>query len=132
MNRKIALGSLLVFGAGLAYAADQTILGNTFLVKNPSTAAKRKVIGKAKEPGSPNTIVGNPTVTGGTLVITASGGTPSAQPFALPQGTSITGKPFWKSAAIGIRRIRRVPHNSRATAMNRIVSRMNVPVTATP
>jgi len=101
MNRKIVLGSLLVFGAGLAYAADQTILGNTFLVKNPSTAAKRKIIGKAKESGSPNTIVGNPTVSGGSLVITASGGTPTAQPFALPQGTSgITGKAFWSGDAI--------------------------------
>ena len=101
MNRKIALGSLLVFGAGLAYAADQTILGNTFLVKNPSTAAKRKIIGKAKESGSPNTIVGNPTVSGGSLTITANGGTPSAQVFALPQGTSgITGKPFWSGDAV--------------------------------
>jgi hypothetical protein len=101
MNRKLALGSLLVFGAGLAYAADQTILGNTFLVKNPSTADKRKIIGKAKESGSPNTIVGNPTVTGGSLTITASGGTPSAQVFLLPQGTSgITGKPFWSGDAI--------------------------------
>jgi hypothetical protein len=101
MNRKIALGSLLVFGAGLAYAADQTILGNTFLVKNPSTAAKRKIIGKAKESASPNTIVGNPTVSGGSLTITANGGTPSAQVFALPQGTSgITGKPFWSGDAV--------------------------------
>jgi hypothetical protein len=101
MNRKLALGSLLVFGAGLAYAADQTILGNTFLVKNPSTIDKRKIIGKAKEPGSPNTIVGNPTASGGSLVITASGGTPSAQTFALPQGTSgITGKPFWSGDAV--------------------------------
>ena len=31
--------------AGMARAADQTILGNLLLVKNPSTAAKRKVIG---------------------------------------------------------------------------------------
>lgn len=101
VNSKFALGSLLVFGAGLAYAADQTILGNTFLVKNPSTPDKRKVIGKAKEPGSPNTIVGNPTVGGGTLTITASGGTPSAQVFALPQGTSfITGKQFWSGDAV--------------------------------
>ena len=94
MNRKFVLGSLLVFGAGLAYAADQTILGNTFLVKNPSTPTKRKIIGKAKESGSPNTIVGNPTATGGVLVVTANGGSPSAQTYVLPQGTSgITGKP---------------------------------------
>ncbi len=101
MNRKFALGALLVFGAGLAYAADQTILGNTFLVKNPDGATKRKIIGKAKESGSPNTIVGNPTVAGGALTISASGGTPSAQVFALPQGTSgVTGRPFWSGDAV--------------------------------
>jgi len=87
MNRKFAFGALLVFGAGLAYAADQTILGSTFLVKNPSTPDHRKIIGKGKEPGSPNTIVGNPTVAGATLVISASGGTPSTQPFVLPAGS---------------------------------------------
>ena len=101
IKKTLAFGSLLVLGAGLAYAADQTILGNTFLVKNPSTSDKRKIIGKAKESGSPNTIVGNPTVSGGTLVVTASGGTPSQQPFALPQGTSgITGKAFWSGDAV--------------------------------
>ncbi len=101
MNRKLAFGSLLVFGAGLAYAADQTILGSSFLVKNPSTPDKRKIIGKGKESGSPNTIVGNPTVAGGTLTISASGGTPTAQIFPLPQGTSgVTGKQFWSGDAV--------------------------------
>ena len=101
IHRKVAIGSFVVLAAGLAYAADQTILGNQLLVKNPSTTAKRKVVGKAKEVGSPNTIVGNPTVTGGVLVVTASGGTPSSQTFLLPQGTSgITGKQFWTGDAI--------------------------------
>jgi hypothetical protein len=71
-HRKFVLGVAgMVAAAGLAYAADQTILGSQLLVKNPSTAAKRKVVGKGKEVGSPNTIVGNPTGPGGVLVVTA-------------------------------------------------------------
>lgn len=101
IKRWYAFGSLLVFAAGLAYAADQTILGSSITVKNPDgTNAKRKVTGKAKEKGSPNTIVGNPVLLGGTLTVSANGGTPSAQTFPLPQGPSITGKQFWSGDAI--------------------------------
>jgi hypothetical protein len=101
IKRWYALGSMLVFAGGLAYAADQTILGNSLTVKNPSTPDKRKITGKAKEKGSPNTIVGNPVLLGGTLTVSAGGGTPSSQLFALPQGTSgITGKQFWSGDAI--------------------------------
>jgi hypothetical protein len=101
IKRWYAFGSLLVFAGGLAYAADQTILGNSITVKNPSTPDKRKVTGKAKEKGSSNTIVGNPTTLGGSLTVSAGGGTPSSQIFALPQGTSgITGKQFWTGDAI--------------------------------
>src|SRR6185295_373925 len=100
-NRKLALGSLLVFSAGLAHAADQTILGNSFLLKNPGPVDKRKVIAKAKESGSTNNIMGNPTVAGGTLTVQAFGTSPSAQVFPLPQGTSpSTGKPFWSGDAV--------------------------------
>jgi hypothetical protein len=84
----------------IAYAADQTILGDTLQVKNPSTTDKRKVVCKAKEKGSSNTLVGNPTVAGATLTIRVNGGTPSSQTFNLPQGTSpTTGKPFWTAAS---------------------------------
>ena len=100
-TRKLALGSLLVFVGGLAHAADQTILGSSFQVKNPGAIEKRKVGAKAKEKPSSNTIVGNPTVAGGTLVITANGTTPSTQAFALPQGVSpSTGKNFWSGDAV--------------------------------
>ncbi len=101
-NRKIVLATILAFSGSLAaHAADQTILGNQLQVKNPSTPDKRKVTLKAKEKTSPNTIVGNPTATGATLTVRANGGTPTAQTFALPQGTSgITGKPFWTGDAV--------------------------------
>ena len=101
IKKPYAFGALLVFGAGLAYAADQTILGNQLLVKNPSTPDKRKVVGKGKESASPNTIVGNPTVTGGVLVVNATGTSPTAQIFLLPPTISgITGKPFWSGDAV--------------------------------
>src|SRR5882724_3121839 len=97
----LAIGSLCLLAAGMARAADQTILGSLLLVKNPSTPAKRKIVGKAKEPGSPNTIVGNPTVGGGTLTIRADGGTSTTQSFTLTQGLSgMTGKPFWSGDAL--------------------------------
>jgi hypothetical protein len=84
-----------LLGTTLAYATDQTILGTQLLVKNPSTAEKRKVTGKAKEPASQNTIVGDPTVGGATLVVRAEGTHPTEQTFALPQGTNRKGKPLW-------------------------------------
>ena len=101
-NRKIVLATILAFSGSLAaHAADQTILGNQLSVKNPSTPDKRKVVLKAKEKTSPNTIVGNPTATGASLTVSANGGTPSTQTFPLPQGTSgITGKPFWSGDAV--------------------------------
>jgi hypothetical protein len=101
-NRKIVLATLLAFSGSIAaHAADQTILGNQFQTKNPSTPDKRKVVVKAKEKNSPNTIVGNPTVSGASLSVAAGGGTPSAQVFPLPQGVSgITGKPFWSGDAV--------------------------------
>ena len=101
-NRKIVLATILAFSGSLAaHAADQTILGNQLQVKNPSTPDKRKVVVKAKEKGSPNTIVGNPSATGATLSISVGGGTPSAQVFPLPTGVSgITGKPFWTGDAV--------------------------------
>jgi hypothetical protein len=101
VHRRLALGSLLLATGGLAHAAEQTILGNLLLVRNESTSARRKVVGKGKEPGSTNTIVGNPVASGATLVVSATGTMPSSQTVALPQGTSgITGRPFWSGDAI--------------------------------
>jgi hypothetical protein len=100
IDRRLALAAMLVFTGGLAQAANQTILGSTFLVKNPSTPDRRKVIGKAKEPGSPETLIGNPVSLGGTLIVAAAGGSPSGQSFNLPQGTSFSGKPFWSGDSI--------------------------------
>ena len=104
--------------AGWANAADQTILGRSFLVKNPGSPEKRKVTGAAKEVDSPNTLTGDPTVHGSAggailgsaggailgsaggavLTIIADGAHSSQQIFALKQGKSSTGKPFWRAS----------------------------------
>ena len=70
--------------AAVAYGADQTILGQSFLTKDPGPPARRRVLVKAKEPASSNSIVGDPTATGASLTLTAHGGTPSTQTFSLP------------------------------------------------
>src|SRR5262245_47802433 len=83
----------------LAHAEDHTILGNQLSVKAGATPDKRKIVVKAKETGSPDTIVGNPVADGATLTVSANGGTSTSQIFNLPIGTSTTGKPFWSGDA---------------------------------
>ena len=101
MKRTTLAFGMICLVAGFAWAADQQILGNSNIVKNPSTPDKRKVTIKAKEKASPNTIVGTPTMTGGTLQIVLSGGSPNSQFFALPTGISpTTGKPFWSGTTL--------------------------------
>jgi hypothetical protein len=105
MKRSLAI-SALVAGLGLvggwAVASDQTVLGKSFIVKNPSSADKRKVTSSAKELNSANTITGDPTLSGSAggaiLTIIANGASPSTQTFNLPQGTSVSGKFFWKAS----------------------------------
>ena len=82
-----------------AHAADQTVLGKQLLVKNPSTPEKRKVILKAAESATDNTLVGDPTANGATLSISLYGGTTSSQVFNLPAGVNAKGKPFWSGDA---------------------------------
>jgi len=69
-------------------------------VKDPNSldATKRKITLSATEKASDDTVVGNPTVGGGSLEVRVSGGTPSSQTYNLPTGNSnITGKPFWSA-----------------------------------
>src|SRR5690606_17696864 len=95
---------VLAVVGGQAGAADQILLGRTFQVKDGApgvVATKRKVVGLAKEKASPNTIVGDPSIGGATLEVVADGASPSSQAFFLPQGTSATGKPYWKATGSG-------------------------------
>jgi len=101
---RLLLGATMMNAGALAHAGaipmEQSILGSQLLVKNPSTPDKRKVSVKASEKDSPDLLVGNPVVDGGNAYVRADGANPSEQIFALPQGTSSKGKPFWTGDAV--------------------------------
>jgi len=101
MGRHLVLAAVVAgLVAGPAGAAEQTVLGKSITVKSPrGDATRRRVTGSAKEKGSPNTVIGDPTVAGAVLTIVANGGTPSVQTFVLDQGTSAAGAPFWSGDA---------------------------------
>src|SRR5262249_39830757 len=82
-----------------ALAAEQTVRGRKLAIVSPGGSAPRKVTCTGHETGSPNTLVGDPTVDGGSLDVIANGGTSSSQSFPLPQGTSTSGKRFWTGTA---------------------------------
>lgn len=97
--RRLLFAALILLPM-VGHAADQTILGNRLVVKDPGPPDKRTIIIKAKELGSANTLVGNPTVSGAQLAVRANGGSPHSDLYNLPAGTStITGKPFWSGDA---------------------------------
>src|SRR5262249_55208994 len=88
----IASASAAGLVAGLALAADQTLLGKSFSVKaKPGDASKTKITGSASEKDSPNTLVGNPTLSGSAggaiLTIFVNGGSSATQSFVLAQGS---------------------------------------------
>ncbi len=100
MMRRLLLVVSLVVCPMLARAADQPVLGNQLVVKNPSAPEKRKVVVKAKEPASTDSIVGDPTANGATLEVRAAGDSPSSQIFPMPIGMNpANGKPFWSGDA---------------------------------
>jgi hypothetical protein len=85
--RAMALVTLAVcsLASGAAHAATQAVLGKKLQVKDtPGHPTKRRVSATAQEPGSANTVVGNPMATGATLQVIANGGTDSNQTFDLP------------------------------------------------
>ena len=99
LARGVSIFALAGLAVGLAYAADQTILGKQEQVKDPKPgvdASKRKLIGQAKEKNSNDTIVGNPTVSGASIQFFATGTTSTNQTFPLPAG-------FWKASSTGFK-----------------------------
>ncbi len=82
-SRRTVVRSVLVaaLAVGVAYGADQTILGQSFVVKATKTS---RVTATGKETNSTGTLVGDPTANGATVTITADGATPSTQTFTLP------------------------------------------------
>jgi len=105
ISKLVALAGGIAFAATLAHAANQTILGKSLTVKDPTAGVdpkKRSIKGSAKAAkGSSDTLVGDPTLAGSAggalLDIFANGTHSTAQEFVLKQGTTLTGKPkpFW-------------------------------------
>ena len=91
----------LALGAGVAQAADQSILGKQLQVKDSKpglVSTKRKIVAQAKETASADTIVGDPTTSGATVTVFVSGTGSASQVFVLPAGTDPrSGKPFWSA-----------------------------------
>ncbi len=104
--RILATVAGMACAAGLAFAAEQTVLGKSLTVKDGKPGVdptKRKVSASGLERNSPNTLVGSPTMSGtaggAILEVFANGANSSSQVFVLAQGTSSTGKPFWSGDA---------------------------------
>ena len=80
-----ALGLLLALAATGGFAAEQLKDTRLILVKNPSSdPSKRKILWRVKEPGSINTISGDPIANGATVRISLTPG--GDQCFQLPAG----------------------------------------------
>jgi hypothetical protein len=107
-SKFLAVAAGLGCAASLAFAAEQTILGKSLTVKQkPGDTTSRKISGSANEKNSPNTLVGNPTLSGSAggaiLQVFANGAMSTAQTFTLPQGTGSTGKQFWSQSGNGFK-----------------------------
>jgi hypothetical protein len=94
------------FVQGTLLRGRQTLLGKSLTIKDPSAGtdpSKRKIVGSAREKHSSNTLSGDPTLpdpSGGAILhVFANGATPTAQEFALPQGTTSGGQPFWSGSS---------------------------------
>jgi hypothetical protein len=100
MRRLVFAVVVMSVFAARAQAADQTVLGSSLMVKDAGVATKRKIVLKAKEDATDNTVVGDPAASGATLTITANGASSSSETYTLTGGTSpTTGKPFWTGDA---------------------------------
>src|SRR6266403_4999995 len=98
-STKILAALLLLFGASPIFAADHSVLGKSFLVKDPAPAGDpslRSIVVAAKEPASDDALFGDPLANGATLEIIANGATSTVQTFSLPPGAAVNGA-GWKA-----------------------------------
>ncbi len=90
-----ALATCLDIATG--HTAIQTILGSRLSVSDPKPgvdATKRKIVGQGREKASGDTVVGDPTVDGGTLTVFLRGAATTSQQFAMPAA-------FWRQTSTG-------------------------------
>jgi hypothetical protein len=93
-------GALSAFVSPSARAADQTVRGKTFVVKDPKPgvdASLRSVVVLGKELPNDDSVIGDPIANGATVEIIANGASSTAQVFPLPPGASMAGSPGWKA-----------------------------------
>lgn len=84
--------------------ADQTIAGRSLTVRDRSAGVDPtapRVAATAKEVGTSNTIVGDPSIRGAVLEVLLNGGNPSAQTFVLLPTTDAQGEPLWQALSSG-------------------------------
>ena len=93
---------LLTTVAAPAIAVDY-FNGVKFTIQNPGDPSQRRIVASGgRRLGNPS-IFGNPDADGGsaTLTVRLDGGDSATEAFVLPQGTSASGRPFWKFVAVG-------------------------------
>jgi len=78
--------ALVGMASSSGHAATTAILGSSFQVQNSGAASQRRIVGRAKERGSTDQVVGDPRVDGASLRIIISGGTGADETFDLPMG----------------------------------------------
>jgi NHL repeat-containing protein len=96
----VAVLALPVLGSHGAWGATQTVLGKSFVVKDPAAGAddsKRTVVALGRELTADDTLVGNPVASGATVDIIANGTTSTTQTFVLPGVALAAGQPGWKA-----------------------------------
>ena len=94
------LMGLLGASASRSGAAEQIVLGKSFVVKDPTPglhASLRSVVIFGKERTSIDTIVGDPVTRGATVEVVANGTTSTDQLFTLPAGAPVNGSAGWKT-----------------------------------
>jgi hypothetical protein len=97
MRRSIVVLLAMCLDVAAGHAATQTVLGSQLLVSDPKPgvdATKRKISGHGKEKMSDDTIVGDPTAAGATLMVYLTGAATAGQAFPMPAA-------FWRRTSIG-------------------------------
>jgi hypothetical protein len=108
--------AILAASASGVTAADHSVLGRTLLVRSKGAEPTRLVKVVAKEPATDVAAISDPTTSGATLKVYATGGSPAEQDFELPAGgwSAVSGgfryrAPVGAAAPVSLVLIKRTP-----------------------
>lgn len=99
---RLLLATIALCGHSAPALAGQSILGKTFLVRDPQpnvAPARRSIVILAQELGTTATINGNPIAGGASVEVFANGANATRQTFTLPAGPYYAGGWGWKAIA---------------------------------